>query len=91
MEIFEDTAGFRVELRADDLPPLDDGRFYQAWLKGPSGAIPIGTFSEGDGSWVTLWPGVSPEDYPELTVTIEATDGNQASSGELVLSGATSP
>ncbi len=91
VEIFEDSAGFRVELRANDLPPLDGGRFYQAWLKGPSGTIPIGTFSEGDGSWVTLWAGVSPKDFPELTVTIEAPDGNQDSSGERVLAGATAP
>jgi hypothetical protein len=90
VQIFEDSAGFRVELRADDLPPLDGGRFYQAWLKGPSGTIPIGTFSKGDGTWVTLWAGVSPNDYPELTVTIEAPDGNQESSGQRVLAGATS-
>jgi hypothetical protein len=90
VQIFEDSAGFRVELRADDLPPLDGGRFYQAWLKGDSGSIPIGTFSEGDGTWVTLWSGASPADFPTLTVTIEAPDGDQASSGELVLSGDTS-
>ena len=59
-------------------------------LKGPSGSIPVGTFSKGDGSWVTLWSGSSPADFPTLTVTIEAPDGNQASSGELVLSGDTS-
>ncbi len=91
VQIFEDSAGFRVELRANDLPPLDGGRFYQAWLKGPSGAIPVGTFSEGDGSWITLWSGSSPADFPTLTVTIEAPDGDQASSGELVLAGETSP
>jgi hypothetical protein len=90
VQIFEDSAGFRVELKANDLPPLDGGRFYQAWLKGPSGSIPVGTFSKGDGSWVTLWSGSSPADFPTLTVTIEAPDGNQASSGELVLSGDTS-
>ena len=36
---------------------------------------------------VTLWAGVSPVDYPSLTVTIEAADGNQASSGRRVLVG----
>ena len=38
--IFEDSAGFRVELKANDLPPLDGGRFYQAWLRGPAGQHP---------------------------------------------------
>ncbi len=36
---------------------------------------------------MTLWSGVSPVDYPTLTVTIEEPDGNQASSGHRVLSG----
>ena len=85
--IYKDTSGFRIELRARHLPLLDDGRFYQAWLKGPQGTVPIGTFSEGRGDWVTLWSGVSPIDYPTLTVTIEEPDGDQASSGHRVLSG----
>jgi hypothetical protein len=34
---------------------------------------------------VTLWAGVSPVDYPTLTVTQERADDDQASSGELVL------
>jgi hypothetical protein len=89
--IFEDTAGFRVELKAQDLPRLDGGRFYQAWLKGPQGTVPIGTFSEGNGDWVTLWSGVSPVVYPTLTVTIEEPDGNQDSSGQPVLVGDTAP
>jgi len=85
--VYKDTSGFRIELRAHHLPRLDDGRFYQAWLKGPTGTVPVGTFSEGRGDWVTLWSGVSPVDYPMLTVTIEEPDGNQASSGHKVLSG----
>jgi hypothetical protein len=48
--------------------------------------VPIGSFSSSDGH-VTLWSGVSPVDYPTLTVTIEESDGNQASSGHRVLSG----
>ena len=42
------------------------------------GLVPIGTFNEG--RKVTLWAGVSPKDYPTLTVTLERADGNQASS-----------
>ena len=85
--VYKDSAGFRIELKAHDLPALDGGRFYQAWLKGDSGLIPIGTFSKGNGTKVTLWSGVSPKDFPTLTVTIEAPDGNQESSGQRVLVG----
>jgi hypothetical protein len=85
--VYKDTSGFRIELRAHHLPALDGGRLYQAWLKGPQGTVPVGTFSEGKGDWVTLWSGVSPVDYPMLTVTIEEPDGNQASSGQKVLGG----
>jgi len=47
--------------------------------------VPIGTFNEGQD--VTLWAGVSPVDFPTLTVTREEADGDQASSGEKVLVG----
>ena len=48
--------------------------------------VPVGTFNEG--RKVTLWAGVSPKDFPTLTVTREQADGDQASSGEKVLVGA---
>ena len=43
------------------------------------------------GEKVTLWSGVPTKDYPTLTVTEEDADGNQASSGRVVLSGAVPP
>jgi len=79
-------SGWRIELDATGLPRLDGGRFYQAWLRSPDGGlVPIGTFNEG--ADVVLWAGVSPEDYPVLTVTEEADDGDQGSSGRRVLVG----
>ena len=80
------SSGWRIELDATGLPRLDSGRFYEAWLKNDAGAlVPIGTFNEGQN--VTLWAGVSPVDFPTLTVTREEADGDQASSGEKVLVG----
>jgi Anti-sigma-K factor rskA, C-terminal len=80
-------AGFRVTLDAQGLPPLKSGEFYQAWLKNDAGTlVPIGSFSSSDAR-VTLWSGVSPSDFPTLTVTIESTDNDQASSGRRVLAG----
>jgi hypothetical protein len=82
----ETDSGWRIELDATGLPRLDGGRFYQAWLRNAAGLlVPVGTFNEGRN--VTLWAGVSPEDFPTLTVTREPADGDQASSGERVLVG----
>ena len=86
-DITRNDAGFRITLDANDLPALRAGEYYQAWLKNAAGAlVPIGTFSSSDGR-VTLWSGLSPKDFPTLTVTIEATDNDQTSSGRQVLVG----
>ena len=80
------SSGWRIELNATGLPRLDAGRFYEAWLRDPAGVlVPIGTFNEGRN--VILWAGVSPKDFPTLSVTRELADGDQASSGEKVLVG----
>jgi hypothetical protein len=87
----ETGSGVAVTLRTDGLPPAPAGFYYQAWVVGPAGAVPIGTFhqrgDEDDGSdeAVELWSGVDLADYPLLTVTIEAEDGDPASSGRRVL------
>ena len=83
-------SGWRIELHAIGLPRRTDGEFYEAWLKNEAGElVPIGTFN--DGRDVVLWAGVGPAAYPMLTVTREVADGNQASSGEVVLVGAAHP
>jgi anti-sigma-K factor RskA len=80
------SSGWRVELDATGLPRLAGGRFYQAWLRNASGVlVPIGSFNEGTN--VTLWAGVSPEQFKTLSVTRERADGDQTSSGEKVLVG----
>ncbi|MGZ4701139.1 MAG: anti-sigma factor [Ilumatobacteraceae bacterium] len=80
------TSGWRIQLDAAGLPRLDNGRFYEAWMRNDAGTlVPIGTFNESRN--VVLWSGVSPRDYPTLTVTEEKADGNQATSGQRVLTG----
>jgi hypothetical protein len=80
------SSGWRIELHATGLPRLDNGRFYEAWLRNSAGVlVPIGTFNEGKN--VTLWAGVSPKTFTTLTVTRERANGDQASSGEKVLVG----
>jgi hypothetical protein len=83
-------SGWRIELDATGLPRLDEGDFYQAWLRNEAGTlVPIGTFNEG--ADVVLWAGVSPVLYPTLTVTRESDDNVQDSSGDRVLVGTISP
>jgi hypothetical protein len=80
-------AGFRITLDARGLPKLPAGEYYQAWLKNRAGIlVPIGTFSSSDGK-VTLWSGVSPKEFGTISVTIEATDGDQRTSDRKVLVG----
>ena len=89
-EVTPEKSGLRIELNATGLPRRDNGEFYQAWLRNDEGqTIPIGTFH--DGNDVVLWAGVSLKDYPELTITQEEADNNQASSGDKVLGGSASP
>ncbi|MFN8199382.1 MAG: anti-sigma factor [Nakamurella multipartita] len=79
-------SGWEITLTATGLPRLDNGRFYQGWLRNADGVlVPIGTFN--DGTDVVLWSGVSPEAFPTMTVTQEQADGDQASSGQRVLVG----
>lgn len=84
---FEQTeSGWRIELDASGLPRLDDGRFYQAWLRNDADVlVAIGTFNEPDD--VVLWAGVSPVEFSTITVTQEVADGDASSSGERVLVG----
>ncbi|HLK00618.1 MAG TPA: anti-sigma factor [Streptosporangiaceae bacterium] len=79
-------AGWKITLHVSGLPRLDNGRFYEAWLKNPADVlVPVGTFNQsGD---ITLWAGVPPTEFPTLTVTRQRANGNQASSGQRVLVG----
>jgi hypothetical protein len=86
-DITRNDAGFRITIDANGLPALRAGEYYQAWVRNSAGTlVPIGTFSSSDGR-ITLWSGVSPKDFPTLTVTIEAADNDQTSSGRRVLVG----
>jgi hypothetical protein len=86
-DISRTDAGFRITLDARGLPHLQTGEYYQAWLKNAASTlVPVGTFSSSDDT-VTLWSGVSPKDFPTITVTIESMDNDQASSGRRVLVG----
>jgi Anti-sigma-K factor rskA len=78
-----EASGTRIDLDAPDLPTAPEGFFYQGWVKGDRGLVAVGTFHTA--RHVILWAGVSLEAYPLLTVTLEPEDGDQTSSGKVVL------
>jgi Anti-sigma-K factor rskA len=81
-------SGLAISLTIDGLPPAEPGTFYQAWMRGDIGSVPIGTFHarEGDGQ-IELWSGVDVADYPLMTVTIQEEGAGPDSSGIVVLRG----
>jgi hypothetical protein len=88
VSLTQTTGGWRISLQATGLPRLDNGQYYEAWLKNPAGMlVPVGTFNQPTD--ITLWSGVPPSSYPVLTVTRQQANGNPASSGQPVLTGTT--
>ncbi len=89
-QLTKTTSGWRIELHATGLPHLENGRYYQAWLKNAAGIlVPVGTFN--DARSVTLWSGVPVTKFRTLTVTQQQANGNPASSGRRVLIGTITP
>jgi hypothetical protein len=78
--------GLEIHLDITGLPTAPAGSFYEAWVKGPTGLVPIGTFHTGNGQ-IMLWSGVALDTHPTFTVTIQSDDGNSVSSGKQVLVG----
>lgn len=86
--VAETPLGTRIVLDVSGLPPAAPGTYYEAWMRIDADAgVSAGTFHlrGGDGE-IELWSGVSPEDYPLLTVTVQD-EGEAASSGVVVLRG----
>lgn len=83
-------SGWRIELSANGLPHLANGRYYQAWLKNSAGIlVPVGTFN--DAQHVTLWSGAPVTQFRMFSVTRQLANGNPASSGQRVLVGTAHP
>lgn len=87
--IHEGTLGVRIRLDVSGLAPSPEGTYYEAWVrKSPEVGVSAGTFHlrGGDGA-IDLWAGVSTEDYPLITVTLQQEGDGPASSGKVVLKG----
>lgn len=91
-ELSDRPSGLRIRLDVEGLPPAPAGSFYEAWVRNDDGGISAGTFHlrGGDGS-IELWAGVSADDFPTMTVTLEDVAGGPESSGQVVLVGSLEP
>ncbi len=85
--------GTRIILDVSGLPPAAEGTYYEAWLRqSPEVGVSAGTFhlrgagADGTSAEIELWAGVTPDNYPILTVTLQE-EGQAASSGQVVLAG----
>lgn len=79
-------AGTRIILDVSGLPPAEPGTYYEAWMRiDAETGVSAGTFHMrgGDGT-IELWSGVTPDDYPLITVTLQD-EGQTESSGVVVL------
>jgi hypothetical protein len=66
-------SGFSIVVDVEGLPAAAPGSYYAAWLRGPEGIVPLGSFHmRGTGTPVRLWSGVPPDRYPDLVVTLQA-------------------
>jgi len=66
-------SGFSIVVTFDGLPAAAPGSYYAAWLRGPDGSVPIGSFHERRaGTPVELWSGVDPEVYDTFVVTLQS-------------------
>jgi hypothetical protein len=81
-------AGFRVVIDVKNLPAAQTGSYYIAWLRGPNGVVPLGSFHARQvAKPVTLWSGVDPADYPRFSVTLQQEGAPPTPSGVVVMSG----
>jgi hypothetical protein len=81
-------AGFSVVIDVKQLPAAAPGSYYIAWLRGPDGVVPLGSFHARQiAKPITLWSGVDPALYPTFSVTLQREGAPPTPSGVTVLRG----
>jgi hypothetical protein len=82
------SAGVAIRLEIKGLAAASAGTYYSAWLRGPGGIVPVGSFHWRTGGIpIDLWSGVGSDTYPELFVTLQHEGRSPQPSTEVVLSG----
>lgn len=81
-------AGLKIVLDADGLPGAAEGEVYEAWISDGNVRVSAGTFHlRGGDPPIELWAGTADPSFTVITVTIEPIDGDNNSSGRVVLRG----
>jgi anti-sigma-K factor RskA len=77
--------GTRIDLSLEGLPAAPAGAYYEAWMwDGEGTGVSAGTFHlRGGTATIELWSGVSPDEYPRLSVTLQ--EEGQAEASALVV------
>jgi hypothetical protein len=85
VRVSDTPSGFSIVVDVQGLPAAAPGSYYAAWLRGPAGIVPLGSFHmRGTGTPVRLWSGVPPDRYPDLVVTLQA-EGDPLVPSQLVV------
>ncbi|HEY6794687.1 MAG TPA: hypothetical protein VI248_08390 [Kineosporiaceae bacterium] len=81
-------AGLAITLQITGLAPAPAGEYYAAWLSGPRGIVPVGTFHWRQGGVpINLWSGVGTDLYRQLFVTLQHEGRPPTPTSEVVLTG----
>jgi hypothetical protein len=82
-------AGWEIRLDLEDLPPAEQGYYYEGWVWNDEGeGVSIGTFHlRPENVPVTLWSGVDLADYPSIWISLQEVGGGAELSGSVVMRG----
>lgn len=84
-------AGDAITLTITGLPPAPAGHYYAAWVSGPDGTVPVGSFHWRKGGIpIELWSGVDTQEYPTLTITVQP-DGDPERTNRVMMTGSLQP
>ena len=81
-------AGLAISIDITGLPPSTSDTYYAAWLRGPDGTVPVGTFHwKKAANPIDLWSGVEASRYPTFFITRQREGEPPTPSADVVLEG----
>lgn len=91
-QIESSSAGDAITLEIKGLPPAPAGSYYAAWVSGPRGTVPVGSFHWRKGGIpIALWSGVDTRRYPRFAITLQREGVRAAMSDEVFMRGSFRP
>jgi hypothetical protein len=81
-------AGVDISIEITGLPPSTEDTYYAAWLRGPQGTVPVGSFHwKKAANPISLWSGVEADRYPTFFITRQREGDPPTPSADVVLQG----